>query len=191
MSEELVIGTVTLYKPQRGFGFAETRLPGSNSRVTVFFHKGNARIVSVEYFPEFILTNKLDASVSPTSYGSNPTRIIMRICLGDRGWRARAWGTRPGQDWVYDFLAAKSKTQENTLAWFIGGYLTIDIERSDTITGRIAVVELTPLRLIVKLEDGASHTYDLSRARYRYDGQDVIITLHNKLNQEVSLRFHK
>jgi hypothetical protein len=158
--------------------------------IRAFFHLDGARIVDVSNFPQLVLTDQKDPQVSPTSYGRNPTRIVMQLRRGDRGWRAVTWGIRPGKMWVYDFLAAKTASQENTLAWFTGGDLTVTTAGKLSTAGTITALQLLPLRLQVTVDDVA-HEYDLTSAYQRFVGGDVVITLYNAADQEVSLRFHK
>jgi hypothetical protein len=193
MALPLIVGWVTRFDPQKGFGFAEADVPGMSERserLRIFFHRNDARVVDVGKYPEFILTDQPNPTASPTGHGRNPTRIVMQLRHGKRGWRATRWGIRPGQMWVYDFLAAKTARQENTLAPFIGGDLTVTTGGKLSTAGTITALQLRPLCLTVTV-DGARRHYDLTSAYQRFVGGDIEITCFDGDDKDVVLRFHK
>jgi hypothetical protein len=148
MAARIVQAYVTHFNSNKGFGHAETRDLVSGEWTPIFFRIEKARLINWTE-DGFVVTDTPDTKVSPYGRGREPMWLIMQVFEGDRGWKASRWGSRPGPNWAYDYMKTKNFEQ------YPGGRFEYRADRDDpiTISGTIAEITVTPLRLMVRLTD--------------------------------------
>lgn len=168
-----VIGYAVNYDGRKGFGFAETFDLGKHPQ-RVFFHKDGAREVLLRGTTPVITNARV-----PDPYvhvGRNTAVLVMRVFEGHKGWRAANWGFRPGPNWVYDVMSAK------TLDRFVGAMFNDNTdERPDETTpdrhlnkGMVTEFQLSPLTLTVWVRDPNTGLDDTATFNLERSGQQFL-----------------
>lgn len=146
MPQRIVTGQIVRTNRSKTFCFVETLDLDPRRVVTVFAHVSAGRKVTGTT-DEPVITAERE-QIYPTVIPRNPTKVVMTVRQGDRGWKATTWGLLPERDWR-DELAKSGELQS-----FVGSEVRFQqFYDGLMVSGKLDEVEFDGRKVILVFKD--------------------------------------